>query len=443
MARRASVVFSPNANASTSLDPERLIIRHHNLQSGTIDYCQVCGSTNLKLIIDLGHQPLCIAMLRPEQLNQPETLYPLRYFMCQDCSLAQINYIVPPEALFFPDYPYLSGITNELATHLRGISRDVVSRTPLGPDHLAVDIGSNDGTLLSGFKERNVRVVGVEPTNVAAIARSRGIDTIQSFFSEKVAQEIVATRGKASVVTATNVFAHIQALGETIRGILALLTDDGVFVAENHYLLNIVEEIQYDSLYHEHLRSYSLKSLITLFQQYGCTVVDAERVASYGGSLRTYVMKGATRPVSDNVAALLEVEKNAGLHSGECYPRFRSRIQKSRARLLRLAFDAADQGRSLVGNSCPGRATILLNYCGIDASLMPYIAEQPTSLKLGMYLPGRHIPVVNNSILFEEQPDYVVLLAWHYGQSIRRQLREKGLRSKLIMPLPDVVVYDD
>jgi hypothetical protein len=286
-------------------------------------------------------------------------------------------------------------------------------------DSLVVDIGSNDGTLLRGFQRQGMRVLGVEPTNIARIAVAEGIDTVQGFFTERLGREIAGQYGTAKIVTATNVFAHMAELGSFIRGVEHLLADDGVFVIENHYLLSIVEQLQYDTTYHEHLRSYSLKPLIQLFDYYDLTVVDA------------------------SLTALLREEKQAGLYDSETYVNFRRQVLRTKRDLYRLALEAESKGQRFVGNSCPGRSATLLNYVGIDADLMPYIAEQPTSLKLGKYLPGKHVPVVRNDILFEEQPDWVVLLAWHYWQPISADLRRRGLRSKMVVPLPELQVITE
>jgi hypothetical protein len=245
----------------------------------------------------------------------------------------------------------------------------------------------------------------------------------------------VESRGRAKVVTATNVFAHMATLGRFIRALEILLDDDGVFVLENHYLVEIMRTGQFDTIYHEHLRSYSAKSILTLFNFYDFTVMDMRQVARYGG-------KGRNRPVKSSVGQMLQLEKDFGLEDPGCYAAFRTRADKGKFDLLRLALKCHDEGRSFVGNSCPGRASTLLNYCGIDRSLMPFICEQPTSLKLGLHLPGKHIPIVNNQRLIDEQPDYVVLLAWHYGEAIAAQLRARGLRSRLVMPLPELQIVD-
>ena len=305
-----------------------------------------------------------------------------------------------------------------------------------------VDIGSNDGTLLSGFFRRGMRVLGVEPTNIATLANENGIKTVQAFFDEACASQIVESHGHAKLVTATNVFAHVADLGKFIRGLDILLDSDGIFLLENHYLIAILNGGQFDTIYHEHLRSYSLHSLLALFSYYDFTLVDAQQVSRYGGNIRAYVRKGRSRPVKGGLTELLQRERDFGLHERGCYDAFRERAEKAKVDLLRLALKCKEEGKSFVGNSCPGRASTLLNYCGIDSTLMPYIAEQSTSLKLGLYLPGKHIPIVNNQRLFDEQPEYVVLLAWHYAASIAQQLRARGLRSRLVIPLPELVILE-
>ena len=411
---------------------------NHDISTGKLKRCQVCGSECLELVIDLGHQPLCDSLPSREQLDGPETSYPLRQLWCRDCTLSQIDYVIPGEIVFHPEYPYRSGITKELAIYQDAFVEDAIADLAIKSDQLVVDIGSNDGTLLSGFKQRGIRVLGVEPTNIANIARDQGIETLQAFFDEDTARKIVEAHGHAKVATATNVFAHVAKLGSFIRGLEQLLAPDGVFILENHYLLDVIEGGQFDTIYHEHLRTYSLKSIVKLFEFFDFTCVDARRVSRYGGNIRVYVAKGKGRLVKPSIAKLLKAEDDFGLSRPECYAGFRTRAEKVKLDLLKLALDCKEKGLSFVGNSCPGRCSTLLNYVGIDRMLMPYICEQPTSLKLGLYLPGMHIPVVDNERLIREQPDYVVLLAWHYGEPIAAQLRARGLKSKLVMPLPEL-----
>ena len=411
---------------------------HHMIKNGHRNQCQVCNSNKLNLILDLGHQPLCDTLLTKEMLNEPETTYPLRMVWCEECSLAQLDYCVDGSVVFHPDYPYRTGVTKELVEYLNSMSDSLTSKYNLKHDDLVVDLGSNDGTLLMGFKEHGMKVLGVEPTNIAKIANQNKIETVQKFFTADTANEIKTKYGEASMIIATNMFAHMASIGEVMSGIETLLKDDGVFVFENHYLLDVVQGGQFDTIYHEHLRTYSLKSLIKLFSYYDFTITDVERGSRYGGNIRVHVTKGKNRPVSENVTSLLNLEEDSGLYKLETYRKFAERVKKAKKDFVNFLLKVKNDGKTVVGNSCPGRSVTLLNYYGVDVDLIPYIAEQPTSLKLGMFLPGKFIPIINNEILIKEQPDYVILLAWHYAEPIMKQLKIRGLKSNFVIPLPDL-----
>ena len=408
------------------------------IKNGHRNQCQVCNSNKLNLILDLGHQPLCDTLLTKEMLNEPETTYPLRMVWCEECSLAQLDYCVDGSVVFHPDYPYRTGVTKELVEYLNSMSDSLTSKYNLKHDDLVVDLGSNDGTLLMGFKEHGMKVLGVEPTNIAKIANQNKIETVQKFFTADTANEIKTKYGEASMIIATNMFAHMASIGEVVSGIETILKDDGVFVFENHYLLDVVQGGQFDTIYHEHLRTYSLKSLIKLFSYYDFTITDVERGSRYGGNIRVHVTKGKNRPVSENVTSLLNLEEDSGLYKLETYRKFAERVKKAKKDFVNFLLKVKNDGKTVVGNSCPGRSVTLLNYYGVDVDLIPYIAEQPTSLKLGMFLPGKFIPIINNEILIKEQPDYVILLAWHYAEPIMKQLKVRGLKSNFVIPLPDL-----
>lgn len=410
---------------------------HHLVKTGHINTCQVCNSNKLHTILDLGHQPLCDTLLTNVTINQPEKNYPLRMIWCESCTNVQIDYCVDGSEVYHPDYPYKSGVTKELVEYQVKIAESLIKKYNLKTGDLFIDIGSNDGTLLSGFKNSGIRALGVEPTNVAKIANDCDIETIQSFFDIKTSEDIKQKYGQASAIITTNVFAHMQTLGEVIMGVYNLLKDDGVFISETHYLLNVIEGGQFDTVYHEHLRTYTLKALVTLFDQYDFTVTDVERGDRYGGNIRVHVTKGKGRPVSPEVSKLLKLEEESGLGKLETYTKFAKRVQDARLNFMDFLVSTKRSGKSIVGNSCPGRCSTLLNYYGVDSELIPYLAEQPASLKLGMYLPGKHIPVVNNQRLIDEQPDYVVLMAWHYAKPIMEQLKARGLKSDFVIPLPD------
>ena len=414
-----------------------------DVKPGRLDRCQITGSSELNLVIDLGHQPPCDSLLTAEMLNQPEKTYPLRLMHCPESGLAQLDYVVDGSEIYYPDYPYRSGISRPLEVYQRAFADGIVKRFAISAGALCVDIGSNDGTLLTGFKRHGCRALGVEPTNIARIARSENnIETIQQFFTEALAHDIVRDYGRARVITMTNVFAHMASLGEVMRGLVQLLDGDGVFVTESHYLLDVLEKNQFDTVYHEHIRTYSLKSLLRLFSDYGMEVFDVERAERYGGNIRAYVARKGLYPVSAAVGELRELEDRVGLHTQEAWNQFRRRVLDNRDRFMEFMYQARRQGRSLIGNSCPGRASTLLNYYGVTPDLMPYIGELPTSLKLGLYLPGKHIPVVKNTRIVEEQPDYLVLLSWHYMEPIVQRLRSEGVKSRLVTPLPEFKMLD-
>lgn len=414
---------------------------NHNFSAGPIDGCQVCGSHNVELVLDLGHQPLCDTLLSADQLNQPETFYPLRQWWCRDCTLSQLDYVVPGDVVYHQDYPYRTGVTLELVAYQAEMATSIIDDIRLSRDSLVVDVGCNDGTLLSKFASHGMRVVGVEPTGIAAFAREAGIDTVQSPFHREVATQIVQTHGTAKLVTATNVFAHMASLGDVMEALEILVAKDGHFVLENHYLGAVMDRLQFDTIYHEHLRTYSLKSLVKLFAYYDFSVVDAMKVSRYGGNIRVYVAKGKGHLPSQRVKDIL-AEESRTLATSQVYTQFRNRSIELKNDLLKLFMKANDRGVPIIGNSCPGRCSTLLNFAGIGPDLMTYIGEQPQSLKLGKFLPGKHIPIVNNQRILDEQPEYVLLLAWHYAAPIAQQLRERGLKSKLMVPMPNVEQID-
>lgn len=415
---------------------------NHDLVAGAQDACQICGSANLIEVLDLGHQAPCDSLLWPKHLRLVEKIYPLQFVRCGDCGLAQINYVVEPSELFFPEYPYRSGITPTLVTNLKSTGPKIKSRFGLSSGDLAIDIGSNDGTLLKGFKDAGMRVLGIEPTNIACIANEAGIETIQQFFDESVAAQILETHGRAAVITAANMFAHVSKLGSLIRGVEALLCDGGLFVTESHYLGDLLSSVQYDSIYHEHLKYYSVESIQKLFSYYEFTVVDVEQIPNYGGSIRVYAMKGRGHQVGTSVARLLKEEREYGLDNPSCWDRFATAVKESRRQLRELIVDGIREGSSFVGVGCPGRSATLVNYCNLTVQELKYIAEQANSLKLGLYLPGAHIPIIDEDEMLKNQPDFAILLSWHYWEPIARKLREKGLRSRLVLPLPTVKIID-
>ena len=415
----------------------------HDVPPGKLDHCQITGSSNMFMAIDLGHQPPCDSLLTSEMLDKPEKHYPLRLMICPDSGSAQLDYVVDGSEIYFPDYPYRSGISKPLEEYQRAFADGIVTRFDLAPKSLCVDVGSNDGTLLTGFKRKGMKALGVEPTNIAKIARKENkIDTIQDFFTEKVAKDIIKSHGPAKIVTMTNVFAHMATLGQVMRGLEKLLDKDGVFITESQYLLDVLESNQFEGIYHEHVRTYSLKALVKLMPYYGLEVFDVERASRYGGNIRAYIARKGVYPVDKRVRDLLLLEEKKGLFKPATWAKWRKKVEENRLKFMSLLYEAKRKGLRIVANSCPGRGAVLLNYYGVDTFLLPYVAELPNGLKVGKFLPGTHIPVIANKVLFKEQPDYVILLAWHYSDYMIKDLRARGLKSKFVIPLPEFRIVE-
>lgn len=406
--------------------------------TGPVTKCQVCGNAKLQPVLSLGHQPIPQEYLKDRQTH--EMTYPLNLQFCAKCGLTQLDYIVDPELVFPKSYPYLTGMTNMLIRAFRELAEALDRRYGLKPKDLIVDIGSNDGTLLKGFKEKGMRVLGVEPTDAAKVANKNKIPTIQSFFDAKTVKTIVKKYGKARFVTATNVFAHIGDMPQLMANIKALLANDGVFVSESQYLMDIVEKLEFDTVYHEHLRFYGLKPLMYLFKQAGMTVVDAERITSSGGSVRVYAMKGK-HAQSKRVKELITKEEKAGLYDIEKLRAFAKQAVEAKHALLALLITCKQEGGRIVGIGSPCRSNTLLGFSKIDEQLLDYIVERPGSLKIGMFTPGTHIPVLDEALLFQDQPEYALILSWHIGPELMEKLRAAGYKGKFIMPLPEPKIY--
>jgi 23S rRNA U2552 (ribose-2'-O)-methylase RlmE/FtsJ len=413
-------------------------MQQHNFLPGKIKQCQICGSTNLIDVMNIGNQPLANTLISNlDEENQVEK-YPVNIIRCGDCTLLQLDFIVDQKKVYHPDYPYLPGITKTVDNEQKELSDYLYKELKLKDNELVVDIGSNDGSLLKHFKARGLITVGVEPTNISKIANENGIKTIQSFFTEETADNIIKEFSKAKLITCTNVFAHMSTLGDVMDGVVKLLDDDGYFCFENHYVMEILEKVQYDTFYHEHLRTYSLISLIRLFEMYELNLFDAQIVSRYGGSIRCVVSRKKVNQ-TERLQALIDKEKDYLIkNSTETYDVFVSNIISSKNYLIEKITELKSQNKKIIGKSCPARAVVLLNYCGLNNTHLEYIAEQPTSLKLNYYVPGTGLKIISDDLLKDNQPDYVLLLAWHLSNPIIDKWKKRGLKSKFIVPLPKV-----
>lgn len=397
--------------------------------------CQVCGRKPLTLILALGHQPVTQRYLSEQTLREPETTYPLHLCRCARCGLIQLDYIVAPEIVFPKEYPYRTGLTNMLVRNFHSLAEALETHGYFKPNDLIVDIGSNDGTLLKPFRARGGRVIGVEPTDAAKAANRSGIPTIQEFFDKAAAEKIRRKYGAAKLVTATNVFAHIQYVPELMQNIKTLMPRDSIFVSESQYLMDIVEKREFDTIYHEHLRFYSAHSLKELFKRFSMTLYDAERIEAAGGSIRAYAARGK-RAESARVRSLLAAEEKAGLNTMACYRKFAADAIAAKQRLLTLLLEIKRKGKRIAALTSPARSNTLLNFARIGADLIDYAGEKEGSPKMGLFTPGMHIPVVNEARIFRGQPDYLLILSWHIGEELMKIMRKKGYRGTFIMPLP-------
>ncbi|HZT27991.1 MAG TPA: class I SAM-dependent methyltransferase [Pseudolabrys sp.] len=401
-----------------------------------VECCQVCGHTPLDNVLSLGYMPPVNQMVPVGHVPQQQPWFPTNLLHCRECDLVQLGLAVDPSIIFPPEYPYTSGTTKLLRDNFADLQRESSAMLGLGKDDLVVDIGSNDGTLLSNFKNAGVRVLGIEPTDVGNIAKSRGIPTLKRYFSVEVAREVTREHGKASVVTAANCFAHMEDVHTIVDGIVAMLKDGGTFISESHYLVALLDTVQYDTIYHEHLRYYSLASLKHLLEMHDLEIFHAGPIPTHGGSIRVYAAKHGTHMVQESVRRMLASEPRGDAMSKRLAS-FRRDVMLSKLRLLSMLRDLKEKGARIAGISAPSRASTLVNYVGLDEALIDYVCEVPGSLKIGKCMPGSQIPVVDEARLFEDQPAAAVIFSWHIADELAPKLRAKGFKGQLITPLPE------
>lgn len=403
---------------------------------GTIDRCQVCSSPKLRKILDLGDHPACVFLTEQDFGGRKDERYPLGIQYCDTCGCVQSRYVVDPKILFGKDYHHISGIPISFRKHLQDLANLLGKRFSLAPEDLVLETGSSDGALLEQLLPYGAKVLGIDPSSVAKIAIEKGIPTMNEFFGEETAQVALRQFGRAKLVIALNTFAHVAALDSFMKGVNVILHKHGVFVTESHYLMDLISKLQYDFIYHEHLRYYSLKTLVYLLDRYGMDVFDVERIPTHSGSIRIFACRKGTYEISTSVGSLLEAEYESGLSSFATYEKFAQRVQQHKIALTSMLSTLKQQGNRIVGLTYPARAVTLLQYCGIDQKVLEYITEK-SPLKVGKYAPGTHIRIVDESVLFKDQPDCGLLLSWHLADEIISKFRANGYKGKFIVPLPE------
>lgn len=394
--------------------------------------CGACASKNLKTVLSLGSTPPANAFLK--SLNDPEQFFPLELSFCEACGFVQLNRVVSPE-LLFRDYVYVSSTSPVFVQHFKELADLIIKRFKLQPNSLVVDVGSNDGILLRPFKEKGMKVLGIDPAEkIAAIATQNGIETLPSFFTPQVASDITKARGKAKVISATSVFSHIDDLDSFVEGIKELLADDGVFVVEVYYLYELIEKNLFDTIYHEHLSYFTTKTISQLLKRLGMQVFDVCETDTHGGSLRVFAQKsGGPYKIEDSVKKFVAMEEAKHLSEASTYVEFAKKIEQNKAKLKELLKELKSKGKRIVGYGAPAKGNTLLNSFQIGTGFLDYIVDD-SPWKQGLYTPGTHIPVMGFDELHKSKPDYILILAWNFAEPIMKKCADF---SNFIIPVPN------
>jgi SAM-dependent methyltransferase len=394
-------------------------------------------------MVDLGKSPLCESFLTAERLEAMEPFFPLHVRVCERCWLAQLPSFVPPEEIF-AEYAYFSAYSDSWVEHARRYVDMITDRIGLTSDSLVVEVASNDGYLLQHFVPKGIAVLGIDPAaNVAKAAEERGVPTLVDFFGRNLAQRLVTERGHADLVLGANVLAQVPDLNDFVAGVSVLLTPDGTTTFEFPHLAQLLQGVQYDTIYHEHYSYFSLTTIRKVFAAHGLDVVDVEELPSHGGSLRVYGAHAeAGREPSAVVADLLEREEAEGLLDPERYRRFAHDVVESKQALLELLIELKREGKQVVGYGAPGKGNTLLNYCGIRTDFLDYTVDR-NPYKHGRFTPGTHIPILPPEQIAETRPDAILILPWNLAREIAEQLDyTKEWGASLIVPIPTATVLE-
>ena len=415
-----------------------MTIQHEPSTTRKRQTCRICSGRNLRSFLSLGPMPLANSFLpSPSDIDQ-EASYPLDVYFCETCSLVQLLDVVDPEILF-RDYIYVTGTSDTIASHNLQYASTIVDLLKLGADDLVIEIASNDGSLLKCFRHHGVRTLGVEPAaNIAEMACANGIDTIPQFFNSATAKQVRELYGRAKVVIGNNVLAHVDETRDFLSGCADLLEDGGLVVIEVPYLHDLLDRLEYDTIYHEHLCYFSVTTLMRLCDAVGLCIIRVDHVPVHGGSLRMYA--GAREHYathSNDVVALAAKERACGLTTLARYQRFAEGAEANRQAIRELLGGIRAGNKTVAAYGAPAKGNTLLNYCGIGTDLIPYTFDK-NPMKVGLYTPGMHIPVLPVADLLDRFPDYVFILAWNFADEIMRQQQEYHRRGgRFIIPIPE------
>lgn len=405
--------------------------------------CRFCNAPLRHTLVDLGMSPLCESYVAAERLNHMEPFYPLHVHVCERCFLAQLEEYVSPEAIF-SEYAYFSSYADSWLEHARDYTDLMVRRFGIGPGSHVVELASNDGYLLQYFVQKGIPVLGVEPAaNVARVAVDKGVPTVVEFFGEALARKMAGEGKKADLLIGNNVLAQVPDLNDFVKGMKMLLKPDGVITMEFPHLVRMVEENQFDTIYHEHFSYFSFISVEKIFAHHGLRLFDVEELPTHGGSLRIYAShyEDGANPAGQRVKEIEARELAAGLSGMEYYLSFGEQVKETKRKLLEFLINAKREGKSICGYGAPGKGNTLLNYCGIRTDFLDYTVDR-NPYKQGKFTPGTHIPIYSPDKIHETRPDYLLILPWNFKDEIMKQMSHiRDWGGRFIVPIPELKVY--
>lgn len=405
--------------------------------------CRFCTTELTHGFVDLQNSPPSNSFLSASQLNEMEAYFPLNIFVCHSCYLVQIDEFKDATEIFDGEYVYFSSFSKSWLAHAKNYSELMINRFELNESSSVVEIASNDGYLLQYFKERNIPVLGIEPTaNTAKVAQEKGIETLVNYFGISTAKQLVADGRKANLLLGNNVLAHVPDINDFVGGMQLILAEEGVITMEFPHLFQLVKHNQFDTIYHEHFSYLSFTTVSKIFEAVGLEMFDVEELPTHGGSLRIYAKHkdDATKTISENVSEMLEKERSAGMTSIAYYEGFQSTCEQVKVDFLRFLLDAKSQGKKVAGYGAAAKGNTLMNYCGVKKDLISYVVDANPH-KQNKFLPGSHIPVVDESVLKVDRPDYVIIFPWNLKDEIVQQLsyiEEWG--GKFVISIPEVKI---
>ena len=405
--------------------------------------CRFCNNGLKHEFIDLVNSPLSNSYLAQDQLNEPEIFYPLKLLLCENCYLVQIDEYRKSRDIFNEDYAYFSSYSTSWLDHAKRYVDTITERFGYNEQSCVIELASNDGYLLQFFQKKQIQTLGIEPSkNVALAAQEKGIETIVDFFEVRLAEQLVAQKRKADLIVGNNVFAHVPDINDFVVGMKMILKDQGVITLEFPHLMQIIEQNQFDTIYHEHFSYFSFYTTGLIFEKHGLELFDVERIPTHGGSLRIYGKhkEDRSRNISPNVADLLNEEKAKGMQTLDYYKGFQEKANRVKADLVSFLLQQRQEGSRVAAYGAAAKGNTLLNYCGIKKDYVEYVVDASPH-KQGKYLPGSHIPIVSEDMIKESKPDYILLLPWNLKDEITRQLSYvRGWDAKFVLAVPKLEI---